>query len=120
MGQTDPEAGLSALNNLSRELDCPACAIWQRAELAQRAGRPQEAKDLYLATLTSGWDDYHGAPLTRVLAHERLGQLFEILGDSAEAADHYATFAEHWAEADPELRPRVQLARDQAEKMRGN
>jgi tetratricopeptide (TPR) repeat protein len=120
MGQTDPEAGLSALNNLSRELDCPACAIWQRAELAQRAGRPQEAKDLYLATLTSGWDDYHGPPLTRVLAHERLGQLFEILGDSAEAAEHYATFAEHWAEADPELRPRVQLARDQAEKMRGN
>jgi tetratricopeptide (TPR) repeat protein len=120
LGQMDPAAGLAALNDLSRELDCPGCAVWQRGELAQRAGRLEEGRDLYLKTLTLGSEDYLAAPLMRVLAHERLGQLFEALGDSAQAAEHYSTFAEHWAEADPELQPRVQLARDRAESLRGS
>jgi hypothetical protein len=120
LGQTDPAAGLAALNDLSRELDCPGCAIWQRAEFAQRADRLEEARDLYLKTLALGSEDYLAAPLMRVLAHERLGQVLEALGDSAQAAEHYVTFAEHWAEADPELQPRVQSARDRAESLRGS
>jgi tetratricopeptide (TPR) repeat protein len=114
LGESDPEAALAALNNLSRELNCPGCSLWQRAELAQRAGRYEEAQTHYLATLTTGSGDYFGVPVSRVLAHERLGEVYEALGDSARAADHFATFVEHWAEADPELLARVESARSKA------
>jgi hypothetical protein len=120
LGQSDPEAGLAALDQLSRELGCPTCAVWERAELAQRAGRNEEARDLYLAALTAGSGDYLGAPLSRVLAHERLGEVYEALGEPLNAADHYAVFAGHWAEADPELQPRVRVAREKAESLGGS
>lgn len=120
LGQADPQAGLAALNNLSRELNCPGCSIWERAELAQRAGRNPEARDLYHTALTSGSGDYFGAPLVRVMAHERLGEVYEALGDFPKAAEHYAVFAEHWAEADPDFQPRVQVARDKATSLGGS
>jgi len=115
LGGTDPGAALAALNNLSRELNCPGCAIWERAELARRAGQPEAAVDLYRTALTTGSGDYFGAPVVRVVAHERLGEVYEALGDTASAAEHYATFAGHWADADQEFQPRVQVARDRAD-----
>lgn len=43
-------------------------------------------------------------------ALERLAQLHEDRGHRTEAARYYARFAELWAEADPELQPRVDAA----------
>jgi len=44
-------------------------------------------------------------------ALERLGQLYDAAGDHENAATWYARFVELWAEADPELQPRVEAAR---------
>ena len=41
---------------------------------------------------------------------ERLGQLYDEQGDLENAAKYYAQFVELWAEADPELQPRVEAA----------
>jgi len=38
---------------------------------------------------------------------ERLGQLYEQMGDTAKAVANYHAFIELWKNADPELQPRV-------------
>ncbi len=50
-------------------------------------------------------------------ALERLGQLYDDRGDQAKAAAHYARFVELWADADPELQPRVEAARLRLEQL---
>ncbi len=51
----------------------------------------------------------------RPLAHERAGSVYLALGDTAAALRHLAAFAELWAEADRELQPRVEAARQKIE-----
>jgi len=120
-----PNAGpaADALERLRTEIGCPHCFEWQMAGLDQRAGRPDRAAELYeQATMVSeglGWAGAPWFPLIRVLAQERLGQVYEALGDSAKAAEHYAKFAEAWANADADLQPRVQTAREKAAALGG-
>jgi tetratricopeptide (TPR) repeat protein len=111
---SDPEGALAGLNELAREFNCPGCAVWERAELAQKLGRFEEARDLFLAASSGGSQDYMAEPLIRVLVHERLGEVYEGLGEDRKAAEHYRLFAEFWANADPELQPRVERAKARA------
>lgn len=46
------------------------------------------------------------------LTYERLGQLHEARGEVDEAVKFHTLFVDLWAEADPELQPRVQAARE--------
>jgi tetratricopeptide (TPR) repeat protein len=119
LSRTDPEGALDALNEQARFFGCPGCAIWERGVLAQETGRQREAVDHFTQALTTATENYVADPIMRVLAHERLGQSYEALGDSAKAAEHYGTFAEFWADADPELQPRVQAARSKAAALSG-
>jgi len=48
------------------------------------------------------------------MARERLGPLYEEVGDDAKAIEAYSAFADAWAEADPDMQPRVRHARDRA------
>ena len=43
--------------------------------------------------------------------HERLGQLYEELGQPDDAIRHYQKLVDDWAEADQALQPRVEAAR---------
>jgi tetratricopeptide (TPR) repeat protein len=52
------------------------------------------------------------------VAYERLGQLYEERGEWEKAARYHALFVELWEEADPELQPRVQAAREALERIR--
>lgn len=45
---------------------------------------------------------------------KRVGRLYEIRGDSAQAAIYYARAADLWNDADPELQPRVRRLRERA------
>jgi tetratricopeptide (TPR) repeat protein len=119
-GQDDPNQGLSSLNNLARDMNCPGCFIWERATFAEQAGRFEEARDLFLAATEHGSDNYLLEPIMRTVVNERLGAVYEALGDSAKAAEHYAIFADAWGDADEDLQPRVQAARDKAAALGGN
>jgi eukaryotic-like serine/threonine-protein kinase len=44
--------------------------------------------------------------------HRRLAELYDARGDRARAAEYYARFVELWRDADPELQPQVQSARE--------
>ena len=50
-------------------------------------------------------------------AYERLGQLYDEKGDLDRAAGYYGRFVELWADADPDLQPRVEAARARMEEI---
>ncbi|MDX1674190.1 MAG: hypothetical protein R3314_05240 [Longimicrobiales bacterium] len=83
-----------------------------------RAGRADSA----LAVYHRFEEDRHGAGMfvdAHVLGfvYERLGGLHEERGDTALAAEYYAKLVDLWADADPELQPRVDAARRALERL---
>ena len=48
---------------------------------------------------------------------ERLGQLYETVGNNEKAAENYRAFIDLWKNADPELQPRVTAARAKLRRM---
>jgi len=77
-----------------------------------RVGMPDSALVAYHRYLDAPnhnrrrWD-----PIFLARAYERLGQLHEERGEVEEAIKYYTLFVDLWAEADPELQPRVEAAR---------
>ena len=110
---SDPARAAAELEAFRTERRCPRCFGFELAALYARAGQMQQA--------AAAWEEVIAKPaegwligLTSVLAHERLGEAYEALGEKAKAAQHYARFAELWKDADPELQPRVRYARERA------
>jgi tetratricopeptide (TPR) repeat protein len=58
-------------------------------------------------------------PIFLPRTYERLGQLHEDRGELEEAAKYHALFVDLWADADPELQPRVRAAREALERLQG-
>jgi hypothetical protein len=56
-------------------------------------------------------------PIRLPAIRERLGQLYESMGNTQKAADEYRAFIELWKNADPELQPRVADARQRLAKL---
>jgi tetratricopeptide (TPR) repeat protein len=85
-------------------------------------GRQDEAVAKYEGLLTSyrvHWRDVDlWAPLLP-LAHERLGETYLAMADTAKATEHLLAFARMWEDADPELQPRVAAATEQARLLSG-
>lgn len=82
-----------------------------RGELLYRLGRDEEA----LRWFGNAFD---GAPSEVVYlapSHFRLAELYERLGDRAQAVQHYSRFVQLWKGCDPELRPAVERARTRLE-----
>lgn len=75
---------------------------WWLANAYEAAGRPADAARL----LETFWWDAAAS-----LASYRLGHLYEELGEPEKAREAYADFVAAWSEADPELQPMVEEAR---------
>ncbi len=89
------------------EPGCNTCGFYEIALAHDRAGRADSAVVWYLREL----DTPRLRAPDRPLLFERLGQLYDELGDLENAALYYARFVELWADADAELQPRVEVAR---------
>ena len=74
-------------------------AIW-RGDLYRKLGDLEKAEGWYLAA----W--------RHPVAHERLGRLYEKMGEPEKATAAYQRFVEAWKNADPELQGRVETARE--------
>jgi tetratricopeptide (TPR) repeat protein len=84
-----------------------------RAELLAAAGRTDEAIRWYEAS-----GSFFAFDVVNVaLSHLRRAQLYEELGDRAQARRHYARFLELWRDPDPELRLMVDSARNALERL---
>jgi len=94
--------------------ECGACLSFELARAYDAAGQPDSAVVLfekYLATPYWAKGDLDMDPVRLPLIRERLGQLYESLGNTEKAAEQYRAFIELWKNADPELQPRVADAR---------
>jgi DNA-binding SARP family transcriptional activator len=91
------------------------------ADACAAAGRHQEAAIVYESVLhtvvTYDYPSFYFGPMWP-LAHERLGRVYEMLGDTTAAVRHLRAFAELWRGADDELQPRVEAARRAIRRLR--
>jgi tetratricopeptide (TPR) repeat protein len=101
-----------ALEDLRGPTDnCVYCDLVEYARAYEGAGPPDSAAAAW-ARLADvpwwaklNWDQFWLGP-----ALERAAQLYDQLGDLERAAEYYARLVEVWAEADPDLQPRVLAA----------
>jgi len=113
----DYEAAIDLLRQ--RELrGCELCKYMPLAEYFDEAGMADSAIAYYegyvnaFTTQRIFWDANNLGPTL-----ERLGELYDGRGDLENAAVYYARFVELWADADPELQPRVEAARARLEEI---
>jgi len=111
-GRDEPGAIVAALDAFQRDLRCPGCEEWFRGHLLERAGRTREARDAWIRLLDRPPTESFPAILSALpTALEAVGRLSDELGDRDAAVDAYRRFVDLWANADPELQPRVEAAR---------
>jgi len=110
---TDPARAAAELEAFRAGRRCPRCYTFELGALHARAGQMQQAAAVWEEFMARPESEWH-VGLISVLAHERLAETYDALGDRERAALHYARFAELWKDADPELQPRVRYARERA------
>jgi tetratricopeptide (TPR) repeat protein len=111
------DASLARVEAAVRDIHCARCGDVLMGMAAEAAGRPERAIQAYEQYLAHPFYDA-GDPLTTLLStnvHERLGALYEDLGEPVKAAEHYGLFADLWRNADPDLRGRAERARAKAD-----
>ncbi len=94
--------------------ECAPCLSFDLARAYDAAGKPDSAAVMFESYLsTPAWfkafADMDGVRLPAI--RERLGQLYEGMGNTAKAIENYRAFIELWKNSDPELQPRVDDAK---------
>jgi len=112
------EEAIPVLRGADGGYACEPCAYHAVATAFDHAGQPDSAVAYYErylepVQLWRAWVDgtWRGWTL------ERLGQLYDQLGEPEKAAGYYGMFVDLWADADPELQPRVEAARERMEEI---
>ncbi len=114
----NPERTLAAIEIFREHLRCRRCYRVEEAEALEASGHLLEARQVWRALALNLQHSFPIALLERARAWERVGLLSEELGDAAAAVEAYQRFAELWADADPELQPRVERARERIRALR--
>ncbi len=112
------DAAIPKLREADGGFACQPCADHSVGRAFDSAGRPDSAivyYEKYLAPAFN-WRTWLDG-LWRGWTLERLGQLYDEVGDLERSAGYYGLFVELWADADPELQPRVQAARTRMEEI---
>jgi len=109
---------IPVLRTSDRGYGCDICIDLSVGTAFDQAGQPDSAVVYYESYLAprQNWRTYTDGTW-RAWTLERLGQLYDELGDLEQAAGYYAAFVELWEEADPELQPRVQAAQARLEEI---
>lgn len=102
----------------SDQVFCAACTPYVLGDTYDRAGVADSAIYYYEAYLEEpDVSRLFTDASRRARALERLGQLYDERGDLGKAVEYYAKFVELWADADPEVKPRVQAAQRRLEEI---
>jgi tetratricopeptide (TPR) repeat protein len=94
--------------------ECAACLPLELGRAFDAAGKPDSAAlylERYLSTPFWEKGSLDLDPLRVPAIRERLGQLYETMGNTEKAAENYRAFIELWKNADADLQPRVADAR---------
>jgi tetratricopeptide (TPR) repeat protein len=114
----DVDVGLAELVELASERQCFRRCNVNVGEVYVLAGRTDEA----IAHLERAVNMPDGAPHfvaagKTSIALETLGDLYVTAGDLDKAIEYLTRFVDWWKDADPELQPRVQAARDRIKEL---
>ena len=97
---------------------CRLCSLIGLAQAYEGIGAADSAIAVYERYVDRpSWDRLAFDATYLGPTYERLGQLYDEQGDLESAAKYHALFVELWAEADPELQPRVQAAQARLEEI---
>ena len=110
----NPEEVLAAIEGYRARLRCQRCYRVEEAEALENLGRLPEAREIWLDVASQIESNFTVSLLERANAWERVGFLSEEIGDTEAALDGFRNFIDLWANADEELQPRVQAAREKA------
>ncbi|MFB3133017.1 MAG: tetratricopeptide repeat protein, partial [Rhodothermales bacterium] len=92
-------------------------ARYARAEILYAEGRYEEALPWYTSLhdgLKTGGEGYLGP------SYLRRAEIYEHLGETDKAITYYTRFIELWQDADPELQPQVEQARQRLNRLVGD
>jgi tetratricopeptide (TPR) repeat protein len=105
------EEALATVEQAASELRCERCVEQETALIYEASGRVSDAIAIWervraapLDQEAAGWD--------RIVATRRLGPLYEASADTAGALGAYEALVDAWTDADPELQPQVDVARE--------
>ena len=102
----DPAGALPLLQESARTLNFDALVIWM-GQIHLELGRPEEAARHLRSLDNNPLADYH------------LGVAYERAGEYAKASEAYESLVEYWQDADPELQPMVNEARQALIQLKG-
>jgi len=94
--------------------ECAPCLPFNLARAFDAAGKSDSAVVMFERYLSTPYwlkIDADMDPVRLPAVHERLGQLYESMGNTDKAVQHYRAFIELWKNADADLQPRVADAR---------
>jgi tetratricopeptide (TPR) repeat protein len=89
------------------ELGCAVCWLREIGDAFDAMQQPDSAIAAYEALATTPETGPAGREVTLPGAYRRLGELYEVKGDSRKALEYYGKFVDLWKDADPDLQPRV-------------
>jgi tetratricopeptide (TPR) repeat protein len=118
----DAKASVEVLEGIRISRRCRACFAERMGWALRDADRLTEAVEEWEDALA--WQDFNHAiewQFTQNLwVLQRLPSLYEAIGDTTKALAYYHRFVDLWANADPELQPRVQEARERITALAGH
>lgn len=118
----DAEEAVRLLEQVRASLPCRVCYAERMGWALREAGRLREAAEEWETALA--WKDItiHGFEwqfTQNMWTLQRIPGLYEELGDTARALHHYRRLVELWEDADAELQPRVEHARQRLAALEG-
>lgn len=109
-----PEAALPFLGDPNQRA-ADWLSWWWLGQLYQELGRLREAERVYQTFRYPSQGPISIDPL----AHRELGKVYEALGEYEKARKAYEYFVEYWRDADPEVQPMVEEARQAIVRLKG-
>jgi tetratricopeptide (TPR) repeat protein len=99
--------------------DCVMCVEVRLGRAFDFANLPDSAIVHWERYVSAPYPGRSGIDATYLAGvRKRLGELYEAKGDNQRAASNYLAFVELWKNADPELQPKVQEARQRLARLK--
>lgn len=100
---------------------CPICPLPELGRSHEALGHADSAIATYERYLTTPWLwRYESDAVELGWVMKRVGELYEIRGESAKAAAVYTRLLRHWRRADPELQPTIAEVRRRVNALGGS